>query len=119
MKHVFFVFLTFFSLSLYGAMGSSVTIPSQEHMKYTYGNHRNHVVKSMERHQYYESMAPMKEENIRKHLLQQGYSVRGIELRDIASELVYQVYAMDATAKDIKLYVDPANGSILKMEPLQ
>ncbi|MDD2949238.1 MAG: PepSY domain-containing protein [Sulfuricurvum sp.] len=119
MKRIFFICLTFLSVSLYGAMGSSVTIPTQEHMKYTFGNHRNHLVKSMEEHQYYKSMAPMNEEDIRKHLSDEGYGVRGVKLRDIASELVYQVYATDSTAKDIKLYVDPANGSILKMEPIQ
>ncbi|MDD2829625.1 MAG: PepSY domain-containing protein [Sulfuricurvum sp.] len=119
MKRIIFIYLTCLSLSLYGTMGSSVTIPTQEHMKYAFGNHRNHLVKSMKEHQYYKSMAPMNEEDIRKHLSNEGYGVRSIKLRDIASELVYQVYATDVTAKDIKLYVDPANGLILKMEPIQ
>lgn len=106
-------------MSLYGAMGSSVTVPTQEHMKYTFGNHRNHTVQKLEEKQYYKSMASMNEEDIRNHLSEEGYRVRSVKLRDISSELVYQVYATDAAEKDSKLYVDPANGSILKMEPIQ
>jgi len=118
-KFIPFISLFLLSLSLHGAMGSSVTIPTQEHMKYTFGNHRNNTVQKMEEKHYYTSMAPMNEEDIRNHLSEEGYRVRGVKLRDIASELVYQVYATDAAAKDFKLYVDPANGSILKMEPIQ
>lgn len=116
MKLIPFVALSLFSLSLYGGMGSSVTVPTQEHMKYSFGNHRNHPIQKMEKNQYYKSMAPMTEEDIRNHLSQEGYSVRSIKLRDIAYELVYQVYATDSTEKNLKLYVDPANGSILKEE---
>lgn len=119
MKLISFVSSALFSLSLYGAMGSSVSIPTQQHLKYTFGNHRNHPVQIMEENQYYKSIAPMKEADVRNHLSNQGYSIESIQLRDIASELVYQVYARDNTAKNIKLYVDPSNGSILKMEACQ
>lgn len=118
MKLTPFVSLTFFSLSLYGAIESSVSVPAQKHLKYTFGNHRNHPFQKMEERQYYKSIAPMKEEEIRDYLSSQGYSVRSIKLRDISSKLVYQVHVTDATAKDLKLYVDPTNKSILKMEPL-
>ena len=73
----------------------------------------------MEKNQYYKSIAPMTEEEIHNHLSTEGYSVRGIKLRDIASELVYQAYVTDTAAQDYKLYVDPSNGSILKMEPIK
>lgn len=119
MKLIPFVSLALFSLSLYGAMGSSVSVPTQQHLKYTFGNHRNHPVQTMEENHYYKSIAPMSEENVRDHLSNQGYSVQRIALRDIASELVYQVYVRDNTAKNLKLYVDPSNGSILKTEVLQ
>lgn len=109
----------FLSLSLYGAIGSSVTIPVQEHLKYTFGNYRNHMIKSVEEYQYYKSMAPLNEYDIRKQLTHQEYDVHGIKLQDIASELVYQVYASDASGKNFKLFVDPANGSILKIERIQ
>lgn len=118
-KFIPFVVLSLFSLSLYGAMGSSVTIPTQEHMKYSFGNHKNHPAQKMEKNQYYKSMAPMTEEDIRNHLLQEGYSIRSVKLCDIAYELVYQVYATDNTEKNLKLYVDPTNGSILKEETVQ
>jgi hypothetical protein len=119
MKLTPLVSLTFLSLSLYGAMGSSISVPPQEHLKYTFGNHKNHPVQKMEERQYYKSIAPMKEEEIRNHLSSKGYSVRDIKLSDIASELVYQVWVRDTTSKSLKLYVDPANGSILKTEPIQ
>ncbi|OYZ62541.1 MAG: hypothetical protein B7Y17_04205 [Sulfuricurvum sp. 24-42-5] len=119
MKKAPFFSLFFLSLSLYGAMGSSVTVPWREHDKYTFGHPRNQAVHLMEKRQYYKSIAPMKEEDIRNHLTSQGYEVRGIQLRDIVSELVYEVYVTDSTATKLKLYVDPANGSILRMEPIQ
>jgi len=119
MKFIPFVSLSLVSLSLYGAMGSSITIPVQEHLKYSFGNHRNHTVQKKEEKQYYKSMAPMSDEDIRNHLSGEGYSVRSIKLRDIAYELVYQVYVTDNTSKSLKLYVDPANGSILKEEIIE
>lgn len=119
MKLITLVFISFFSLSVYGAMGSSVTIPVREHLKYTFGNHKNHSVQKAEEKQYYKSIAPMKEEAIRAKLIEEGYSIRSVELRDIVSELVYQVYATDNSEKNLKLYVDPSNGSILKRETIQ
>jgi hypothetical protein len=113
------IFITFLSLSLYGAMGSSVSVPVREHLKYTFGTYKNHTIQTMDKDQYYKSIAPMKEDKIRTHLIQEGYSVRGIKLRDIASELVYQVYVTDTAANHLRLYVDPSNGSILKTETLQ
>jgi hypothetical protein len=47
MKLIFFVFLVLFSLSLYGAMGSSVSIPTQQHLKYTFGNHLRDVASEL------------------------------------------------------------------------
>lgn len=119
MKLSAFFSLTLFSFSLYGAMGSSVNIPIQEHLKYSFDNQRNAPYKNMEKNQYYKSMAIMKEVDIRMHLSNDGYNVHNIKLRDIARELVYQVYVTDNSAKDLKLFVDPSNGSILKMEPIQ
>ncbi|MDP3266297.1 MAG: PepSY domain-containing protein [Sulfuricurvum sp.] len=119
MKKAPFFSLFFLSLSLYGAMGSSVTIPLREHDKYTFGHPRNQAVHEMEKRQYYNSMAPMKKEDIRNHLSSQGYSVRGITLRDIHSELAYEVYVSDSSGKRLLLYIDPSNGSILRTEPLQ
>ena len=119
MKLSAIIAMTFFSFSLYGAMGSSVSIPTREHLKYTFGNYKNHTIKTMDKDQYYKSIAPMKEDDIRTHLIQEGYSVRDIKLRDIASKLVYQVYVTDTSSKDLKLYVDPTNGSVLKAETIQ
>lgn len=119
MKFIPFVSLVLCSLSLYGAMGSSVRVPTQQHLKYTFGNHRNHSVQTLEEAQYYQSIAPMKEEEIRTHLSNQGYVVQTIKLRDIVAELVYQVNVTDTAAKHFRLYVDPSNGSILKTEIIQ
>lgn len=46
-------------------------------------------------------MAIMKEVDIRMHLSNHGYNVHNIKLRDIARELVYQVYVTDNAAKDL------------------
>lgn len=108
--------LSLCSAALFASIGSSIKVPTQEHLKYTFGNHRKHPVQKMEETRYYQSIAPMKEEDVRKHLSERGYSVRSIRLRDIASELVYQVYVTDNTAKRLRLYVDPSTGSILKTE---
>jgi hypothetical protein len=108
--------LSLCSMALFASMGSSIKVPTQEHLKYTFGNHKNHPVQKMEASQYYRSIAPMEAEDIRRHLSERGYSVRGIQLRDIASELVYQVYVKDGAAKRLRLYVDPSTGSVLKTE---
>lgn len=118
MKKIPFFSLLTLSISLYGAMGSSVTVPLREHQKYTFGHPRNQAVNAMEKRQYYKSIAPMKEEDIRNDLSSQKYSVRSIKLRDIHSELLYEVYASDTSVKCLQLYVDPSNGSILRTEPL-
>lgn len=119
MKKAPFFSLFFLSLSLYGAMGSSVTVPWREHDKYTFGHPRNQAVHLMEKRQYYKSIAPMKEEDIRNALSSQEYRIRSIELRDIHSELVYEVYASDSLEKRLRLYVDPTNGSILRKDDIQ
>ena len=120
MKTLPLISLVLFSLSLYGAsMGSSVIVPVQEHMKYTFGNHKNHPVQKLEERQYLRSLASMDEMQIKNKLSSQGYVISTIKLRDVASELVYQVYATDTSAKSLRLSVDPTNGSILKTEPLQ
>lgn len=119
MKTLAFFFLTLCSLSLYGAMGSSVTVPTKEHLKFTFGNHKNHPVQKLEERQYLRSIAPMNEIQIKTKLSSQGYLSSDIKLRDVASELVYQVYATDVQKKSLKLFVDPSNGAILKMESIQ
>jgi uncharacterized membrane protein YkoI len=113
------LFLILFSLSLHASMGSSVNIPAREHLKYAFGNHKNHPAQKIEEAQYYRSLAKMDEIQIKKHLVAQGYVIHDIELRDIASELVYHVYVSNESAKRFVLYVDPTNGSILKTEPLK
>lgn len=119
MKIIPLVSIAVLSLSLYGAMGSSVKIPEREHMKYTFGNHKNHPVQKQEEARYLKSLAPLDKEAVQKHLTQQGYTVTQVKLRDIASELVYEVYATDTTKKSLKLYADPKNGSVLKTEDRQ
>ncbi|MFZ2891200.1 PepSY domain-containing protein [Sulfuricurvum sp.] len=116
---VFLIFLTCFSFSLYAAMGSSVSVPVQKHLKYTFGNHKNHPVQKLEEDRYLHSLVSMNEEEIKYKLSAQGYVVTGIEIRNIVREVVYQVYATDIAAKKIRLFVDPSNGLILKMEPIQ
>lgn len=119
MKIVSLMSIASLSLTLYGAMGSSISVPAKEHMKYTFGNHKNHPVQKLEERQYLHSLAPMSEILIKNKLSTQGYIVNDIQLRDITRELVYQVNATDAAAKRLRLFVDPSNGAILKMEPLQ
>ncbi|MDD2782203.1 hypothetical protein [Sulfuricurvum sp.] len=119
MKTLAFLALILCSLSLYGAMGSSVMVPTQEHLKFTFGNHKNHPVQKLEERQYLRSIAPMNELQIKHKLSLEGYVASNIQLRDIASELVYQVHATDVQKKSLKLFVDPSNGAILKMESIQ
>ena len=112
------LFLILFSLSLHASMGSSVTIGAREHLKYAFGNHKNHPAQKIEEAQYYRSLAKISDAQIKELLSSQGYVIHKIQLRDIASELVYQVHTSDKSAQRFVLYVDPTNGSILKMKPL-
>ena len=102
------------SLSLYGAMESSVKVPIREHQKYTFVNHKNHFVMKMEEEHYLRSLAPMSKSEIRKTLQSRGYEIHSIKLRDIASELVYEAQITDADKKSSIVHVDPQNGMILK-----
>lgn len=72
----------------------------------------------MEETRYYQSIATMNKEAVRSHLSEEGYRIRSIQLRDIASELVYEVDVISAVER-AKLYVDPLNGSVLKKEVLK
>lgn len=117
---IFFVFsLVICSLSLYASMGSSIVVPSAEHIKYTFGNHKNQPVQRMEEARYLNSLAPLSKEKIQTLLEEKGYTVKRIVLKDIASELVYEVYGDTRSSKRLKLYIDPANAAILKQEPMQ
>lgn len=116
MKTILLLQLTFFPFALYSAMGSSVQVPVREHMKYTFGNHKNHPIQKQEERRYLASLAPLKEEDIRVNLIQNGYGIDGLRLRDIASELVYEAFVSDKQGARLTLYIDPANGSILHKE---
>jgi hypothetical protein len=119
MKVIPLLSLVFVSFALQAAMGSSVEIPVREHVKYTFGNHKDHPVQKEEEERYLQSLAPMKGEEIRGHFVRQGYAVSHMQLRDISSELVYEVYATDTAKNRIKIYADPKTGSILKTEKIQ
>lgn len=116
MKIIFLLLMALSSLSLYAATGSSVQIPTREHMKFAFGNHKNHPVQKLEEKQYLASLAPLKEEEIKRNLVQNGYDIAGVQLRDIASELVYEAHVANSEGERLKLYIDPANGSILHRE---
>lgn len=119
MKALSLVVLAMLSCSLYGAMGSSISVPVREHLKYTFGNHKNHPVQKREEQQYLRSLAPMSEGELRNRLIAQGYEVRRIELRDIVSELVYQADVIHASKQHLRVYADPGSGTILKTEKIQ
>jgi len=119
MKAIPLLSLVFVSFALQAAMGSSVEIPVREHVKYTFGNHNDHPVQKEEEERYLQSLAPMKGEEIRNRFVRQGYAVSHMQLRDISSELVYEVYATDTAKNRIKIYADPKTGSILKTEKIQ
>lgn len=118
MKKIF-IFFSFCAMTLGASIGSSVKVPTAEHMKYTFGNHKKHPVQKLEKERFLRSIAPLNQDAIQVSLESKGYTIERIELQDLASELVYQVYAMDAQSKSLKLFVDPAHGSILKMELIQ
>jgi hypothetical protein len=113
------IVLAFLSLSLYGAMGSSVSVPTREHLKYTFGNHKNHPVQKQEEERYLRSLAPLKQAEIMDRLKVGGYETERIELRDMASELVYQVHALKNTGEKFMLYVDPSDARVLKSESIR
>lgn len=119
MNALSFVALAILSCSLYGAMGSSTSVPAREHFKYTFGNHKNHPVQKLEEQQYLRSLASMSEGELRNKLIAQGYEVRGIELRDMVSELVYQADVINTSKQHLRMYIDPSNGTILKTEKIQ
>ncbi len=116
MKSVAIISLAFGALSAYAAMGSSVSVPVQEHMKYTFGNHREHPVQQLEEDRYLHSLAPMDAQKVRISLEKNGYSVETIKLRDIRSELVYEADVTDAKNSRIRVYADPATGAVLKKD---
>ncbi len=106
--------LSFCSISLLASIGSSVKVPTAEHLKYSFGNHKKHPVQKLEKERYLRSLAPLNNENIQKSLEEKGYIVSKVELKDVASELVYEVYAKSNPTQQVKLYVDPTNAAILK-----
>lgn len=106
--------VSFCSITLLASLGSSVKVPTAEHLKYTFGNHKKHPVQKLEKERYLRSLAPLTNENIQKSLEDKGLAVSKVELKDVASELVYEVYAKSNTAQKLKLYVDPASAAILK-----
>ncbi|MBN2870275.1 MAG: PepSY domain-containing protein [Campylobacterales bacterium] len=118
MKPSFISVLLLSSLVLHASVDSSVQVPPQQHLKYTYGNHKNHPVQKLEERRYFRSLAPLSEEDVRSRLNHSGYTISRIELRDVSSELIYQVYATSPTQQRLKLAVDPATGVILHSEPL-
>lgn len=118
MKKIY-ISLSLCVMTLGASIGSSVKVPMTEHMKYTFGNHKKHPVQKLEKERFLRSIAPLSEDAVQISLESKGYSIERIELRDIASELVYEVYAKTAAADHVKLYIDPANGSLLKNELLK
>lgn len=106
--------LSFCSISLLASIGSSVKVPTTEHLKYTFGNHKKHPMQKLEKERYLRSLAPLNNENIQKSLEDKGYIVSKVDLKDVASELVYEVYAKPNGTEKVKLYVDPTNAAILK-----
>lgn len=106
--------LSFCSISLLASVGSSIKVPTAEHLKYSFGNHKKHPVQKLEKERYLRSLSPLSNENIQKSLEDKGFTVSKVELKDVASELVYEVYAKTNTAQKLKLYVDPANAAVLK-----
>ncbi len=56
MKIIPFLSVSLLSLSLYAAIGSSVRVPTEEHLKYTFGNHKNHPIQKIEAQRYYHSL---------------------------------------------------------------
>ncbi len=110
--------LVLYVMALHASVGSSVQVPAQQHIKYTFGNHKNHPVQKLEEQRYLRSLAPLGEEEIRSKLNDAGYAISRIELRDISSELVYEVHATPPIHQRLKLAVDPATGAILHSEPL-
>lgn len=119
MKLFPFITLACFSLSLYASMGSSISVPVREHLKYTFGNHKNHPVQKLEERQYLRSLAPISENEMKNKLSLAGYVLSSIKLCDRERELLYQASVTDNTGKKLRLFIDPANGSILKMESLK
>lgn len=106
--------LSFCSIVLFASVGSSIKVPAAEHLKYTFGNHKKHPAQKLEKERYLRSLAPLNNESIQKSLEDKGYIVSKVELKDIASELVYEVYAKSNTMQYVKLYVDPVSAVVLK-----
>lgn len=119
MKIIPLLSLSLIALTLYGAMGSSVKIPVQEHLKYTFGNHKNHAIQKIEAQHYYRSLAPLDDQQIRDKLVDTGYSVSSLVLSDIVYELVYVAHVNDKSGKKMKLYLDPTTGNILETRLLK
>ncbi len=119
MKPSFMSALLLSSLALHALAASSVQVPTQQHLKYTFGNHKNHPVQKLEEKRHLRSLAPLSEEDVETRLKEEGYTVHRIELRDLSSELIYQVHATSSARQQLRLIIDPATGAILKSESLQ
>jgi hypothetical protein len=102
-----------------GTIDSSLKIPTHEHLKYTFGNHKNHPVQKQEEQQYLRALAPMSEEDIRTKLRTQGYNVHSLTLRDQASELIYQAQVSEGETNPKIVFINPKTGTILKTKEQQ
>lgn len=110
----FFSLLAALSFCAYGAVGSSVQVPEREHLKYTFGNHKHHPTMKLEAQRYFRTLAKLDDNEVRKGLQTEGYEVHSVELRDIASELVYEAKVNDAVHTGYTLHIDPNTGQILQ-----
>lgn len=112
-------FVSLLSMALYGAIGSSVKVPAAEHLKYTFGNHKNHPIQKIEAQRYYHSLAVLDDHQIREKLSAMGCKVSSLTLSDIVFELLYVAKVSDKSGEKMKLYLDPSTGTILKSEALR
>ena len=115
MRHFIFI-ISIFSISVFARVDSSIDIPFSKHQKYTLGNQENHPTIRVEGERYFASLAKVSKAQIKERLFANGFLVSFVGLEDRASELVYVVYAKDASGKSYRLFVDAGNGAILSKE---
>lgn len=110
------IILSLCAMPLFASLGSSIKVPAAEHMKYLFGNHRFNPIQKLEEKRYLHSLSPLHVDDIQKEMENKGFQNVRIELKDVASELVYEVYADSNDNHRLKLYIDPQNATVLKEE---
>ncbi|WP_165921753.1 PepSY domain-containing protein [Sulfuricurvum sp. IAE1] len=104
------------SSAVFARIDSSVKVPAPLHELAVFGNHAAHPVQKMKVRQQLQRLAPLSCEEVKTKLSAQGFRIEQIALRDVASNLLYVGWGYDTNEKAVKVFVDPATGTVVHRE---